>query len=192
MNLTEIQKEIENGLKNGWPSLVDMKVITPGLVHYEDLLNSNGKPVGCNVLVRKDALDKMAHSIQGKPIINWDHRKVDPKEFSQGKFQGIVTGPAVFNAEDGYYHAPGYVWDEATRKNIQNGFSISCAYTVTDEDGPGTHNALKYDVEVKNGEYTHIAVVPSPRYEGARIELLNSKGGVMGLMSLFRKDKVYV
>jgi hypothetical protein len=183
--------EIENNRRDGWPSTVDMKVILPGLVRYQDLKNERGEMVTGDVLVTKEALDRMAASIEGKPIINWDHRKVDPKDFSKGRAQGIVVGPAVFNAADGWYHAKGYIWDESTLRNIERGHSISCAYTVSEwGDGPGTLNQVPYLQEVRNGQYTHIAVVPVPRYEGARIELLNSKGGsVMGILSLFRKEK---
>lgn len=182
---------LHNSSIDGWPSTVDMKVIVPGLVHYEDLRNSNGESVGGNVLVQKDAFDRMAASLEGKPIINWDHRKVSPEDFKKGRAQGVIVGPAIFNAVDGWYHAKGLVWDEATRKNIENGYSISCAYTVSEwGEGPGTHNQVPYMREVLNGSYTHIAVVPVPRYEGARIELLNSNGGkTMSFLSLFRKDK---
>lgn len=180
-----------NSALDGWPSTVDMKVILPGLVHYEDLKNSAGESVGGNVLVRKETLDRMAASLEGKPIINWDHRKVSPEDFKKGRAQGIIIGPALFNAATGWYHAKGLVWDESTRKNIENGFSISCAYNVNEwGDGPGTHNQVPYEREVKNGTYTHIAVVPTPRYDGARIEILNSTGGkTMSFLSLFRKDK---
>ena len=121
----------------------------------------------------------MAASLEGKPIVNWDHRTVKPKEFSKGTFQGIIGKP-YYNSMDGWYHAPGYVWDEATKKNIQEGYSISCAYTVSEWGDGGAYHKVPYEKEVKNGTYTHIAVVSTPRYEGARIELLNSaKGGVM-------------
>lgn len=184
------KRSLENDSKDGWPSTVDMRVILPGLVRYNDLLNDRGERVTGDVLVTKEALDRMANSLEGKPIINWDHRKVSASEFTKGRFQGVITTPAVFNAADGWYHAKGLVWDEATRKNIENGYSISCAYTVSEwGEGPGTLNMVPYLQEVKNGKYTHIAVVPTPRYEGARIELLNSGGKTMGLLSLFRKDK---
>lgn len=180
---------LENNSTDGWPSAVDMKVIDPGVVFYEDLVNAEGQHVGGNVLVQKPALDRMAASMEGKPIVNWDHRTVKPGEYNKGKFQGIIT-KVYFNSADGWYHASGYVWDEPTRKNIQNGYSISCAYAVSEWGEGGAYHKVPYEKEVLNGTYTHIAVVPVPRYEGARIELLNSaKGGIMGLLSLFRKDK---
>jgi hypothetical protein len=188
--LERAQEFIENSAVDGWPSTVDMKVILPGLVRYSDLKNAAGELTSGDVLVTKEALDRMANSLEGKPIVNWDHRRVSPDDFRKGKAQGIIVGPAVFNSKDGWYHAKGYVWDEPTRKNIERGYSISCAYTVDEwGDGPGTLNQVPYMQEVKNGTYTHIAVVPVPRYEGARIEILNSQGGRMGLLSLFRKDK---
>lgn len=182
---------LSNSTLDGWPSTVDMKVILPGLVHYDDLRNGAGETVSGEVLVSKEALDRMANSMEGKPIINWDHRSVTPDDYKKGRAQGIIVSPAVFNAADGWYHAKGLVWDEQTKRNIENGYSISCAYTVKEwGDGPGTHNQVPYLQEVKNGTYTHIAVVPTPRYDGARIELLNSIGGkAMGILNLFRKDK---
>lgn len=191
MGVTLLEKpSLENNSQDGWPVDVDLKVILPGLVFYEDLKNTEGQKVGGTVLIKKEAFDKMANSLKNKPIINWDHRPVDPGEFDKGKFQGIITGPAVFNAVDGWYHAPGVIWNKQTLRNVQNGYSISCAYVPTDMDTrPGTHNKVPYQAEVLDGEYTHIAVVPVPRYEGARIELLNSGGNPMGLLSFFRKDK---
>ena len=186
---TLVNPILENDSKDGWPVKVDLKVIAPGLVHYEDLKDQSGNKVGGNVLIRKEAFDKMAASCEGKPIVNWDHRKVDPKEFSRGTFQGVVTGPAIFNAADGWYHAPGLVWDKATLANIEAGYSISCAYMPTEMDETGgKYNAVPYMAEVMDGRYTHIAVVSSPRYNEARIELLNSQGGSMNLLAkLFGK-----
>lgn len=190
MNALLEKPELKNDSIDGWPSTVDMKVIDPGVVYYEDLVNQNGEHVGGNVLVQKAALDRMAQSLNGKPIINWDHRTVKPGEYAKGRFQGIVTD-VYYNADDGWYHARGYVWDESTKKNIENGFSISCAYQVSEWADGGTYHKVPYEKEVVNGSYTHIAVVSVPRYEGARIELLNSAkgGGMAGILSLFKKDK---
>lgn len=178
-----------NSILDKWPSNVDMKIIDPGVVFYEDMKDADGNKVGGNVLVQKAALDKMAASMEGKPIINWDHRSVKPNEYNKGTFQGIIGKP-YYNSQTGWYHAPGYVWDEATKRNIQNGYSISCAYTVSEWAQGGTYHKVPYEQEVVDGSYTHIAVVSTPRYEGARIELLNSaKGENMGFMNIFKKDK---
>lgn len=182
--------------------MVDLKIICPGLVHYEDLIAADGQVYSGEILADKEFLDKIAPTLEGKPIVNWDHRKVKPEEFTKGTFQGLIASPAHFNrkwdavinewvdAGDGYYHAKGYVWDQATLKNIQRGFSISCAYKVRTWEGKsGTHAAVPYADAAKEGFYTHIAVVETPRYERASIELLNSIGGkVMGILNLFKKD----
>lgn len=195
-------KELFNDSTDGWPCMVDLKIICPGLVHYEDLLGADGNSYAGEILADKEFLDKIAPTLEGRPIVNWDHRKVKPEEFSRGTFQGLIASPAQFNRKwdptanewvdsgDGYYHAKGFVWDQATLKNIERGFSISCAYKVKMWEGKsGTHAAVPYADAAKDGFYTHIAVVESPRYERASIELLNSIGGkVMGLLSLFKKD----
>jgi hypothetical protein len=72
------------------------------------------------------------------------------------------------------------VWDEAAAENIDNGFSVSCAYLVDDTAPGGKWHDLLYDEEITNGHYMHMAIVPRPRYEGSQI-LANSKGGAMAL-----------
>ncbi|MES2220677.1 MAG: DUF2213 domain-containing protein, partial [Acidobacteriota bacterium] len=180
---------LENASRDGWPQEVDLKFIVPGLVYYQDLKNTKGETTGGTVLVRKEAFDKMNASAKGKPIVNWDHRKVNANEFDRGTFQGVVTGPAYFNAADGWFHAPALVWNKQTLKNIENGFSVSCAYQPVLDTKAGFYNQVPYQAEVLDGEYTHFAVVSVPRYEEARIELMNSGGNTMGLLSFFRKDK---
>lgn len=200
-NLLE-KPELENGSQDGWAVTCDLKIINPGVVHYDDLKNSAGELLGGEILADKDFLDHIAPTLEGKPIVNWDHRKVSAKEFDRGSFQGIITSRAMFNkkwnqatetwvdSDDGYYHARASIWNKATLNNIERGHSISCAYVVNDWRGPGEHNKVPYANAADKGVYTHIAVVSVPRYEGARIEILNSvKGGVMGMLSFFRKDK---
>jgi len=80
------------------------------------------------------------------------------------------------------------VWDPETKENCRNGYSLSCAYDVLRwSDEGGVHNNIPYAREVLEGEYTHLAIVPNPRYEGARI-IYNEKGGSMKL-AFWRKDK---
>jgi len=86
--------------------------------------------------------------------------------------------------------------DEAQAK-IAQGWKLSNAYQAPDR-GPGNlwHN-VKYDAEIRNGNYTHMALVPDPRYgesiiltpeefaaynsklEAERSQFQNSKGGLM-------------
>jgi hypothetical protein len=160
---------------DGYPKPITIKYIMPGLVHYEYM---NGGE-GATVLVTKNALDKMLadseKSIVGKPVINEAHRDVSPDDYKNGLADGIVT-KAWYEPADGWYYCEALVWDEDTRRNMENGHSVSCEYTALPPWGPAGHlNQVSYDKEVTDGRYKHLAVVSGPRYEGAQI--MNSTGG---------------
>lgn len=168
---------------DGYPKPVKIKYIMPGLVDYEYMNNGDG----ARVLVTKNALDKMLKdpekTLVGKPVVNLAHRDVSPDDYKNGKADGIVTN-AWYNPDDGWYWCEALVWDEDTRKNMQNGHSVSCEYTALPPWGPaGTLNQVPYDKEVTDGRYKHLAVVSGPRYEGAKI--MNSTGGTK-TMKLFQ------
>jgi hypothetical protein len=150
-----------------WPKLYRCRFIEPGLVHYNEF---------GTVLVQKPALDKMAKSFVGKPVVNVVHKDVSPSDFSMGNADGIVTD--VWYDPDGWFWAKFLVWDPATQRNCESAaYSVSCAYDLLEsKDEGGMHNNITYSQEVVDGEYTHLAIVANPRYEGARI-LYNSKGG---------------
>lgn len=160
---------------DGYPKPITIKYIMPGLVEYEYMNDGNG----ARVLVTKNALDKMLadpeKTIVGKPVVNLAHRDVSPDDYKNGKADGIVTD-AWYEPEDGWYYCEALVWDEDTRRNMQNGHSVSCEYTALPPWGPaGQLNQVSYDKEVTDGRYKHLAVVSGPRYEGAKI--MNSTGG---------------
>ena len=172
--------------RDGFPKPIPIKYIMPGLVEYEYMNNG----AGARVLVTKTALDKMLNdpekSIVGKPVINTAHRDVSPDDYQNGEADGIVTR-AWYEPNDGWYYCEALIWDEDTRRNIQNGHSVSCEYTALPPWGPaGTLNQVAYDKEVTDGRYKHLAVVSGPRYEGAAVQLMNSTGGSTPMTKLFQ------
>lgn len=153
---------------HGWPTPLKCSFIEPGVVMYAD--------VGM-VLVQKPALDKMMNSMRGKPVVNVDHREVSPDDFRNGNFDGMVDGnehAIWFSNDDAKYHCSFQITTPETLTNIKNGFKVSCAYKVTKWGPGGIHNNVPYEREVLDGEYTHLAIVANPRYEGVRI--YNTKG----------------
>lgn len=169
------------------PKAYSFKFIEPGLVKYEDVRNTG------HVLVRKETLDKMLPTFVGMPIINMMHKHTRPETFRE-EADGIITR-AYYNSEDGWYWADGLVWDPDTQNTCDigvnsKGFSVSCAYDPLDgtEVGGDWHN-IPYEGEITNGKYTHMAIVPNPRYEDAEIHRLNSKGGSMLKMFAWLKGE---
>lgn len=193
-----IQSEVaslmqKHGIKNanGWPKIYRANHLEPGLVRYADLGEKDpktGAPKGMTLLIRKPAIDRMRASFVGKPVINFVHKEVDPSFFESGEADGIVTD-AFFNADDGWDWVSYLVWDDNTKRNCENeAYSVSCAYKVNNiEEKPGIYHNIPYDGEILDGEYTHLAIVANPRYEGARI-VYNSTGGSPMKLKFWSKD----
>ena len=158
-----------------WPKIFSFSFIEPGLVSYEN--EGMGK-----CYIDKPALDKIAPTFIGKPIVDAkDHVDGMTPADLEKVAKGYIT--KVYY-KDGWYWADALVFDDKTRKDMENGKnSVSCAYEVTAaDDKGGIRNNINYEQEVLDGSGTHIAIVPNPRYNGARILLnsaLNSIGGNM-------------
>lgn len=153
--------------------------ILPGLVDYIE------KDQRTTVLVKKEVLDKMNPSFVGMPVFNFIHKIIDPEtafnftdEDSEKLAVGVISGVG-YNTESGYYTADMMIWDEDTQENIDNGFTVSCAYLPIDTAPGGKHNNVPYDEEVTGAEYHHMAIVEDPRYEGVKIYENSKTGGIM-------------
>lgn len=171
-----------------WPKSYKANFIEPGVVAYSDLgdctvcgdkhICGNGgdqcQPEGATILVPIESLDRMAPTFVGKPVIDVEHKDVTPKTLTEGEADGIVT--RVWK-ENGWWWCDFLAWTPETQKHCDSGlFSVSCAYEPTEvDDKEGEYHNIPYASTILNGDYTHLAIVQQPRYEGARI-LVNSKG----------------
>lgn len=163
-------------IKNAVPVKYRTYFITPGIADY------TAENIG-KVLVQKSALDKMLQSFVGKPVVNETHTDKDPEELFQALDSGAppeewadgIISSVGYDTESGWYWADFLVWNADAIQNIEDGYSVSCAYDIlksTDEGG--TFNNVEYNLEVLEGEYVHLALVTNPRYERAFI-IKNSK-----------------
>lgn len=161
-----------------WPELFKCRFIQPGLISYND--------IGAGmVLVGKDAIDRMAPTFVGRPVIDTRHKDVQPKDF-ENEADGVVAGKPYWG-QDGWQWVDFIAWDPDTKEHCRSGnYFVSCAYIPTETKDGGTQNNIAYDQEVTNGEYTHLAIVKNPRYNGAVI-LTNSKGGSMSLKAWLKR-----
>ena len=133
------------------------------------------------MLVQKPALDKMNSTFVGMPVVNFEHTEKEPEELFEMDSQDVqefadgVVAATGYDDQSGWYWADMLIWDDETKVNIDsNGYSVSCAYDVTDAAAGGSYHNVEYQEEVLNGIYKHMAVVPNPRYEDAWV-ILNSK-----------------
>lgn len=155
-----------------WPQVYTCKFLTAGLVSYED----SGAGIA---LLKKETIDKMLASIIGKPVII-NHQDVGPDNYEKFRVGNVVK--AWFSPEDGWFYCDFLIDnDEAIKCIEEDGCSVSCAYDVLDAVEGGTYQDIKYDGEITDGSFTHLALVESPRYEESKIMkqlpmmLVNSK-----------------
>ncbi len=150
------------------------RFIEPGVISYEDV----GQGL---VMVGRDALDRMRPSFVGMPVFNLVHKDVDPDaafDFENATSEDMAVGvvASVGRDEDGWDWAEMVIWDEDTQVNIdEKGFTVSCAYEADKSGPPGKYHGIKFDEEVLDGHYLHMAIVNNPRYEGSTI-IQNAKG----------------
>lgn len=132
------------------------KHMQPGLARYENE----------TLLVDIEAMKKMMPTGVGKPVyvlhqdVNLDTLKEDAHGFISGSF---------YNDLDGWFWFEFLAIDDIAHQAISNGWKVSNAYVPTGWGEKGTWHNCDYDREVLTGEYTHLAIVPDPRYEGACI-----------------------
>lgn len=138
------------------------KFIIPGLVGYEQ----EGYGIS---LLKKQTIDANLESFIGKPV-TIEHPKRGEVYNAVGK-----VDMAEYNASDGWYWCGGELTDESAIGLVNNGVSVSCGYTIPEKGEMvkrnSRYNNVKYDSEITNLRFTHLAIVQRPRYEEAGIRL---------------------
>lgn len=175
-----------------------VKHLQPGVVTYDEVKDEKTGEVlqpKITYLLDLEAIARMRPTAAGIPVVGksggFDHAKVENGK----KYDGVVLD-SIWDGESGWEAFNVDELNPETAQACERGFQASCAYIPTETDGkPGLWHNVPYDEKILNGRYTHVAVVPNPRYDGATIELLNSVGGVImnkvlkGVLSLVsRKD----
>ncbi len=156
-----------------WSKRFAANFIEPGIVKYR---GQGGKPDEW-VLLESDALERMAKTLIGKPVIDWDHADVWPEILGDGQGDGVVYD--VWKDGDGWWHAGFLLWTKSAIEHAESGdWSVSCAYTETDTDGVGgKYHTIDYTDRILDGVMNHLALVKNPRYEKARIRANSTEHG---------------
>jgi len=128
------------------------------------------------ILVGKDALEKLAITSHGIPVVveHPDEKITD---------QNISSIPVVGRVADMHYDTEQEIWlahfvvdDINAVELLKNGYGVSTAWYGDEYASGGTFNNVSYDRELLVGRYEHLAIVKNPRYEMAVNPLfLNSK-----------------
>lgn len=117
-------------------------------------------------LLKKETIDKFVDTFMDNPVII-GHKDIIYNEDKVGEIQHIW-----FSAEDGWFWCSGVLTSQEAIDLIQNGYSVSCQYRITNykENRAGRlHNGNPYDKEILDGVFEHLAIVKNPRYEEAMI-----------------------
>lgn len=152
-----------------WAKSYSCNFLEAGVVSYTDV----GQGVA---FLKKETIQRMCPSFIGKPVLI-DHYDVTPATFEK-KAVGYVTR-VWFNEQDGWFWCEFLVTDDKAKELIAKGYSVSCAFDVLSTSKGGEWHNIKYDEELTDCAFTHLALVSSPRYEACKI-YMNSKG--MGTM----------
>lgn len=177
------------------PRIFYARHMQPGVCGYENE----------TILVDTAALKRMLPSAVGKPVyIN--HQDVDMHKLKE-QAAGYITD-AFYNEQDGWGWFKFLAIDDECHEAVKQGWKVSNAYVPDQWQEGGLKNNVPYDREVVGGSFTHLAIVPNPRYEDATImapdefkiyqdtlksglaELQNSKGRQMFKLFRLKKEEV--
>lgn len=124
-----------------------------------------------NINLSDDTIKKMMRSFEGKPVyIQHDDREEQERiETLKETAIGYVTD-SFYNELDGWFWCKFMIIDDEGHEAINaKGWTVSNAYLPTQEREGGTRHNIPYDREITDGYFTHLAIVPNPRYEDAMI-----------------------
>ncbi len=154
MNVTD-DKEKNNA--KDFPKVFYCRHMEVGLCGYE-----NEK-----ILIDADAMKAMMPSFAGKPVYVL-HQTVDLPNL-QETADGYVSD-CFYNELDGWLWAKFIaVSDAANDALTMKGWSVSNAYIPVQWAAGGQHHNVDFNRKIVNAKFTHLAIVPDPRYEGAKV-----------------------
>lgn len=111
------------------------------------------------------AIKKMVPTGPGKPVYI-QHADVD-LDTMKDEASGYIT--ESFLESDGWWWFKVMIIDDEAHQFIKDGCSVSNAYFPIEKAQGGTMHNCDYDIEIMDGEITHLALVANPRYEEACI-----------------------
>jgi hypothetical protein len=118
------------------------------------------------IYLSQEALNKAIASIKGRPVVI-KHQKVTPQNMEDHAV-GYVSD-CGFCSDTAAFYCNFLVFDDEGKEVIAKDYSVSCAYIPKAFGIGGTWHNTPYDREVTELEFTHLALVPDPRYEDAKI-----------------------
>lgn len=151
---TKRADEVTNAMATT-PKFYYAKHMQPGVAAYENE----------NLLVDTDAMKQMLTTGKGMPVYVL-HQTGVPLDQQKERAGGYITR-SFYNELDGWAWFEIMLLDDDAQDAIRKGWSVSNAYVPTKFSGSGTKNNVPFQRQVLEGKFTHLALVPNPRYENA-------------------------
>lgn len=118
------------------------------------------------IFLSQDTLHRDMETLKGRPVVI-KHQNVTPENMEE-KAVGYVT-ETFYNNEAGTFGCKFVIFDDEAKELIKNGYGLSTCYKPTSFGAGGTEINTPYDREVTGLNFTHLALVPDPRYEDVKI-----------------------
>ena len=118
------------------------------------------------IYISNDTIADMAKSFEGKPVYV-HHQEVDLENLKD-QMDGVVS-ESFWNKYDGEWWIKFVAITDDAKQAIANGWGVSNCYDHLVRGNGGTCINVKYDSEIIGGQFQHLAIVPNPRYEDAKI-----------------------
>lgn len=118
------------------------------------------------IYISNDTIADMAKSFEGKPVYV-HHQEVDLDNLKD-QMDGVVS-ESFWNKYDGEWWLKFVAISDDAKQAIANGWGVSNCYDHLVRGNGGTCINVKYDSEIIGGQFQHLAIVPNPRYEDAKI-----------------------
>lgn len=180
---TGTQSRFKDGARFNFASdakTFDCKFLEPGFVSYRDC---GGKME----LLRKETIQRCMDSIIGCPVtIN----HVEVTDSNRTEVENGRVNSWYYNSDDGWFYVKGTVDTEEAKFRINTGHRPSCGFQVGMPMGPGgMDHGIRYDQEILDLKFNHLAIVERPRYEGAvfRLNHIVSNPNKMQLFKFLKK-----
>lgn len=120
-----------------------------------------------SVFLSKDTLKKCMPNLKGRPVII--EHKLGIKPDNMEKYAvGYVTD-CKYNNETGDFDCDFVTWNDEAKELLKNGYTLSTSYIPKEFGNGGTFINTPYDKEIKDLNFTHLAIVKNPRYEKAKV-----------------------
>lgn len=116
------------------------------------------------IFIGEDCLKKMDRTFAGKPLVV-EHQTIDLENLQQ-QADGYVV-ESFYLPEDASHWAKIIVVSDKGHEAVSKGWAVSNAYKPDSFGAHGEWHNVPYDREVTDAHYTHLALVPNPRYEEA-------------------------